>query len=134
MRPAGQLDHPRAGNLRCHPARALDGDVVLGAVEYERRHTNRRQHRAHVDLGVHARELHHGARARAQASAAGEMLDPLGRHVLPFRLEEAPSAFRRAPEPSFLFVFREVLVPRLAPREPRSANEARQRPVQHERP
>ena len=64
----GQWGPPRkllescAGDLRRHPTRRGDGQVILAAVQHERRHPDRRQHVAHVDLRVHPGE--HLDRAR----------------------------------------------------------------------
>ena len=54
---ARQLDQPRARDVLGHETGALDGnDAVAGPVHDQRRHADRRQDVAHVDLRVHLRQ------------------------------------------------------------------------------
>ena len=65
---ARELDERGAGNPRREIPSFLDLHApITAAVEHERRHADRRQHVANVDLGVHPRQRHGGARARAHA-------------------------------------------------------------------
>ena len=68
---AGQLDEAaRRGSARRGSGRPRRNGAVAGAVEDERRHADRRQDVADVDLGVHPRQRDGRAGARAHAQVA----------------------------------------------------------------
>ena len=73
------LDEPRPGDAIGDVPRDVDRhDRVLGSVQDKRRHPDRRQHVADVDLFVHERKSLDGSRA----STPAEIVDPLVRLLI----------------------------------------------------
>jgi hypothetical protein len=80
-----------------------------------------------------ARKLHDGSRARGQPAPARVVRHSLWRGLDAVLLEHLADALLAAPGARFLLPLGEVLVPRLAPREPRPPDKARERSIVDER-
>ena len=75
---AGERDEARAIDLVRHPLVFFEGEGAIAVTrQHQRRHVDRRQGRAHIDLAVHARKGCGRPRARCMSQVVGQPCDRL---------------------------------------------------------